>query len=95
VAGYLDRSIYYVNARRTGTFVLWNNQRHWAATDAQLLAAVRQQVAEHRRDVLVILSQPWDAPPPDARLVGETASLTSAPQESYFIYRIPYAPPAP
>jgi hypothetical protein len=70
VAGYLDRSIYYVAGHREGTFIVWDKKRYadevdpdggktWADPN-EVFAQAQRIAAERSSDVVIVFSQILD-----------------------------------
>jgi len=86
LAGYLDRSLYFPAARRTGSFTRWDNRRTDSVDDEEFF---RRAAAEAKgADFVVVVDHGW---PPDFRRahgIEDLAELHGSltPYEDYYLY---------
>jgi len=82
LAAYLNRTIYFVQGDREGTFIVWDRARSFRPVKT-LLAAAKLKAAERREEVIVVASYQLerdDAVQPIAQFTG---SITD---ENYYLY---------
>jgi len=93
VAGYLGRPLFYLESRRPGTYVLWNEERTGRVGFREICRIVRRQLRQHPEGILMVVNR--SAPVCGARMKPEElASFQDAllPEERFRVYRIRMLP---
>ena len=84
VAGYLGHEIYYPQANRFGSFVIWDDKRN--RTDRREVNDVlKRLLAESPEGILMILNQPLGATTHLVKVAEFTGSIV--PNENFYLYR--------
>lgn len=93
VAGYLGRPLFYLESRRPGTYILWNEKRQGRIGFREMCRVVRRQLRQHPEGILMVVNR--SAPVCGARMrPEELASFQDAllPEERFRVYRIRMLP---
>ena len=96
VAGYLGRPLFYLESRRPGTYVLWNEERQGRVGFREICRIVRRQLRQHPEGILMVVNR--SAPICGARMKPEElASFQDAllPEERFRVFRIRMQPSPP
>jgi hypothetical protein len=86
ISGYLQRSIYYPESQKLGSFVLFNSQRN-PVNDEQILDKIADLLPENPQGVVLILNHPLNAQR-DRLSVTPIAEFTRGfiHNEKYYLY---------
>ena len=92
VAMRLDKPFYFANKRGFYRFGIWD-QRKFDVQPADMPRIAGELQAEHRRAVLLVMSEPLTGDDPTGR-IEPLAQFTDTiePTERYYLYRLPLAP---
>ncbi len=88
IAGYLGKDIYYPQANRWGSYIIWDNRRT-GATEEECLKRTHALMNTLQHDVLIIFSQePKTLSFPLMKVREFTSSIA---KENYYIYLMKYS----
>ncbi|NJM74079.1 MAG: hypothetical protein HC862_30535 [Scytonema sp. RU_4_4] len=56
MSGYLNKSIYYPQSNRLGTFLIWNNQRKAELSEPEFLRKFSEIISKNSKKTIILLS---------------------------------------
>ena len=90
IVGYMDKPFYYPAGDRFGTYLLYDNKRHWPITADELYAGVHRVSVREGKDILLALS--YELPQPcvkrlNATLIRQFTGSVMV-DENFWLYRV-------